>query len=39
MVGIPSLDIMLVRLGVTNYEEGWSPEEVLVKVLEVLDGR
>ncbi len=37
VVGIPSLDIMLVRLGVTNSEEGWSPEEVLVNVLEELD--
>ena len=36
VVGIPSLDIMLVRIGVTNHEEGWSPEEVLVDVLKVL---
>lgn len=37
IVGIPSLDLMLVRLGVTNSEEGWSPEEVMVQVLKVLE--
>jgi CubicO group peptidase (beta-lactamase class C family) len=37
VVGIPSLNIMLVRLGVTNIEEGWSPEEVLVRMQKVLE--
>ncbi len=39
IVGIPSKDIMLARLGVTNGGEEWSPEEVLVKMLRVLEGK
>lgn len=39
IVGIPSKDLMVARLGVTNREEGWSPEEVIVEVLGVLEGR
>ncbi len=37
IVGIPSRDLMVARLGVTNSQEGWSPEEVIMKVLEVLE--
>lgn len=37
IVGIPSKDIMLARLGVTNGAEEWSPEEVIIKMLEVLE--
>ena len=37
IVGIPSLDLMLVRLGVTNSEEGWSPEEVMSGVMKILE--
>lgn len=36
VVGIPSKDFMLVRIGVTNREERWSPEEVIAGVLRVL---
>lgn len=38
IVGIPSKELMVARLGVTHGEEGWSPEEVIVEVLEVLEG-
>lgn len=38
IVGIPSKDIMVARLGVSNEEKGWSPEEVIVKILEILNG-
>jgi len=37
IVGIPSLDIMVARLGVTHKEEGWSPEEVILEVLELVE--
>jgi len=37
VVGIPSKEIMMVRLGVSNEEKGWSSEEVIVRLLEVLD--
>ncbi len=39
IVGIPSKDLMVARLGVTHGEERWSPEEVIVGVLRVLEGR
>ena len=39
IVGIPSKDLMVARLGVTHGEERWSPEEVIVEVLGVLEGR
>lgn len=39
IVGIPSRDLMVARLGVTHSEERWSPEEVIVEVLEVLEGK
>ena len=37
IVGIPSKDLMVARLGVTHGEERWSPEEVIVGVLGVLE--
>jgi CubicO group peptidase (beta-lactamase class C family) len=37
IVGIPSKDIMLARLGVTHEWDGWSPEEVIVRLLEILE--
>lgn len=39
IVGIPSKGLMLARLGVTHGDEGWSPEEVIMEVLEVLEGK
>jgi CubicO group peptidase (beta-lactamase class C family) len=36
IVGIPSKDLMLARIGVTNHEEGWSPEGMIVELLEKL---
>ena len=36
VVGIPSMDLMLVRLGVTHDDEAWSPEDVMVRVLGTL---
>jgi CubicO group peptidase (beta-lactamase class C family) len=39
IVGIPSKDLMVARLGVTHGEERWSPEDVIVKVMEVLEGK
>jgi CubicO group peptidase (beta-lactamase class C family) len=39
IVGIPSRELMVARLGVTHGEERWSPEEVIVEVLKVLEGK
>ncbi|HSF90279.1 MAG TPA: serine hydrolase [Saprospiraceae bacterium] len=39
IVGIPSKELMVARLGVTHGEERWSPEEVSVGVLGVLEGK
>ncbi len=39
IVGIPSKDLMVARLGVTHGEDGWSPEEVITEVLGVLEGK
>jgi hypothetical protein len=33
IVGIPSMDLMLVRLGVTHDDDAWSPEEVIKGVM------
>ena len=35
-VGIPSMDLMLVRLGVTHDDEAWSPEEVMLRLRSAL---
>jgi len=37
IVGIPSKDIMVARLGVTNSKEGWSPERVIIEMLKILE--
>ena len=37
VVGIPSQDLMLVRIGVTNRKEEWSPEGVIVELLGELE--
>ncbi len=37
IVGIPSKGLMVARLGVTHDEEGWSPEEVILRLLDVLE--
>ncbi len=39
IVGIPSRDLMVARLGVTHGEEGWSPEEVITELMGVLEGK
>jgi CubicO group peptidase (beta-lactamase class C family) len=39
IVGIPSKDLMVARLGVTHGEERWSPEDVIVEVMGVLEGK
>jgi CubicO group peptidase (beta-lactamase class C family) len=36
IVGIPSKELMVARLGVSNTEDGWNPDEVIAKVLELL---
>jgi CubicO group peptidase (beta-lactamase class C family) len=39
ILGIPSRDLMVARLGVTHREDGWSPEEVIREMLGVLEGK
>ena len=37
IVGIPSLDLMVARIGVSNGKKDWSPEEVIVSVMKALE--
>lgn len=37
IVGIPSMDLMLARIGVTHRDEGWNPNELIVKLKKALE--
>jgi CubicO group peptidase (beta-lactamase class C family) len=37
VVGIPSKGFMLARLGVTHEDDGWSPQEVILGILQLLE--
>jgi CubicO group peptidase (beta-lactamase class C family) len=39
IVGIPSLDLMVARLGVTHDDDAWSPEGVVLEVMKEINKR